>query len=405
MKKNVLFTICVLFALRSISQYSWTQKQSMPTSGRFYSTAFSIGHYGFVGGGSNGSSDVYDFWKWDKNTNTWTQIANYPGIGSAGLIAFTINGIGYVGFGTSPSTVAKDLWAYDTTSGNWTPKATFPGTTARYACFTFVIGNNAYVGCGDPGAPPYLNDVWEYNSVSNKWTQKTSFPLSNDAGMVGFAIGKHGYAGTGGTGLGTDFNNFYEYDTASDTWTATAALPYIGSGLDHDVSFIIDNQGFVGTGRNTSLVSTREFWAYDTTTGTWGAIANLGGVSRNQGTSFSIGNCGYATTGMDSLNHPLNDLWQYGPLPTGLDERPTNVNIKIYPNPSNGILNFYYSGNIKKGEIKITDLVGRVNDFHEINGTNGRITINETTLPNGMYLYQLLDSDKLVSSGKFIIQK
>ena len=311
--KLSIISIAAIFLLGFISngqaQYSWTQKASMPGHSRSYGTAFSIGHYGFVGGGSDSTTRVFDFWKWNQHTNSWSAIANYPGVGSAGLVAFTINGKGYVGLGAS-SSIGNDLWEYDTTTNTWTQKANFPGTP-RYACFTFVIGNNAYVGCGDPGSAPYLQDVWEYNSVTNTWRQRANFPIL-DAGMVGFAIGKNGYAGSGTTGTGTDYTNFYQYDTTSNTWTAIASLPYVGNGLDHDVAFVIGTMGFVGTGRNTGLIDTRQFWSYDTTTRSWSAIANLGGICRSQATSFSIGNYGYVVTGYDSLNSPIKDLWQYG---------------------------------------------------------------------------------------------
>jgi len=147
------------------------------------------------------------------------------------------------------------------------------------------------------------------------------------------------------------------------------------------------------------------FGAYDTTTNTWNSIANLGGVSRHESTSFSIGNFSYVTTGQDSNSNLLNDLWQYG-VTTGLEElHQSSINISLFPNPNNGNMNILFDGNVQKGEIRIIDLLGRELDTRELTGSSEHIVLNETNLSEGMYYYQVINSGKPVSSGKFIIQK
>jgi N-acetylneuraminic acid mutarotase len=163
MKKLQLAAIIAIIVItNSISvnaQYTWTQKANFPGGPRSGVSCFSIGNYGYVGGGQTTSGYVYEYYRWDKNTNSWSQIATYPGAASYGCTYFAIGGKGYIGLGINGS-AATDLWSYDTGSNAWTQMASFPGV-GRYSAFAFVIGANAYVCCGNPGAPPYQTDCWK----------------------------------------------------------------------------------------------------------------------------------------------------------------------------------------------------------------------------------------------------
>ncbi len=79
---------------------------------------------------------------------------------------------------------------------NWTGRASFPNGSRELAA-GFSIGNNGYLGTGDPQS----SDMWKYNSVTNVWTQIADLPVASNGsgryGAVGFSIGSKGYMGTG----------------------------------------------------------------------------------------------------------------------------------------------------------------------------------------------------------------
>jgi PKD repeat protein len=311
--KSVFFAAFVACILNVSAQNgAWNQKASLTAdNGRNFSAGFSIGHYGFIGGGETPTGFVNDFWKWNQTNNTWTSIASYPGAGKWGLTSFVINGKAYCCCGWSGSANENDMWEYDTISNTWTQKASFPGLP-RYGAFAFVLGTKAYVGCGEPNGAPYYQDMWMYNSVTNTWSAVASFPGGNRTSLIAFTLNGHGYAGCGWDHT-TTYTDMWKYDTASNTWTSVAAFPL---SVTDGVSFVLDTLAYAGTGyRETAGKWYRDFYKYSSTTNTWTPIATLTGVARWEGVGFSIGNKGYAGVGADSVGDFLQDYWEYTPSP------------------------------------------------------------------------------------------
>jgi len=414
--KLIFCTFCICISIQLSAQYSWTQKANFPGAIRTYAAGFSIGHYGFVGCGSSnpsGNTGYSDFYKWNQTTNTWSAIANYPGAGyHLSPVSFAIEGKGYVGLGWTGSAGATDLWRYDTTTNVWTQMASLPGA-GRYDEAVFVIGHKAYIISGSSGGPPYLGDVWMYDAHANTWAHMNNSPAGATDDGVAFAIGNHGYYGGGKNGSGS-YNTFWEYDTTSDTWTSIASFPTAGTPAGNSRAFVIGSKGYVCTGTKTNSYTNdmSDGYAYDTNTHAWVYFTNMGvnGIERAYAVAFSIGNCGYVTTGEDSLGNMHSDLWGYCPCgDTTLSIASISkqsVQMNIYPNPSSGILHVSY--NIVNGqevELRIMDIFGRCLNTYKLNGQDQEMTINETSLSNGMYFYQVIDSDNLISSGKFIIAK
>ncbi|HKR06070.1 MAG TPA: kelch repeat-containing protein [Bacteroidia bacterium] len=78
--------------------------------------------------------------------------------------------------------------------------------------------------------------------------------------------------------------------------------------------FTIGNKGYAGTGI-THVGSTytyhQDFWEYDPATDVWTQKANFAGPQRYGASGFSVGNKGYITLGWVPQ---LDDLWQYDPV-------------------------------------------------------------------------------------------
>ncbi len=371
----------------------WTQKANFTGAARYTSGAsFVIGHYGFTGCGTDGTTNYKDFYKWNQSTNSWSAIANYPGAGCANTpVGFSIEGKGYVGLGYTGSGVAGDLWQYDTLTSSWTQKASLPGS-ARYDASVFVIGHKAFIVGGSAGGQPYLSDVWMYDAHQNSWKQMNNCPAGNVEGMAAFTIGNHAYIGGGWNGS-NDLTSFWEYDSTNDSWTPIASIP-VTNGLGGTArSFVIGSRAFICEGTDGSGSSTiSSGYEYDTITKGWSVFTNMSanGIARYYSVAFAIGSYGYIATGINSSGISLSDLWQYYPCSDTLSPIPK----------CNAIYASFTSSIGSAGKVTFTSTSSGTTsstkyawDFGDGKGTGSSSTSTYTYLKNGVYAVNLYVSD------------
>lgn len=81
-----------------------------------------------------------------------------------------------------------------------------------------------------------------------------------------------------------------------------------------------------------------------------------------------------------------------------------SAKIQVYPNPVSNELNISHDLSVKEGAIhlEIMDVMGRVLINKTINHTNNQIDINQ--LSSGLYFYNVLQNDKVVQSGKLVVE-
>ncbi|MEO8148391.1 MAG: DNRLRE domain-containing protein [Bacteroidia bacterium] len=323
----IIVTACLFNTVAQIN--TWHQKASYPNSGRYASLGFSIGQYGYIGGGYNGSN-FDDFWQYDPVNNTWTQKSNLP---AALRIAnsFVINNFGYITGGIDNSSNKNfHLWQYDPNTNNWIAKADFPGVP-RYGAAGFTIGSKGYFGIGNTGSAtgPYYNDFYEYDPNLNSWTQKASFPGTSRYGVYGTSSNSYGYVGFGvNENSGSLFNDWWQYDPLNDSWNAKANYP--ATARTSPRGFVINNVIYLGTGQDLS-VQYNDFYEYDEVNNNWISKASYSGGNRWLCVGFAIGNNGYLGTGYaNSLYY--NDFWEYSADTTASND--TCITIK--PNATDG---------------------------------------------------------------------
>ena len=87
---------------------------------------------------------------------------------------------------------------------------------------------------------------------------------------------------------------------------------------------------------------------------------------------------------------------------TGSINETKNNSIEIYPNPSKGNFTVDLKNN-KQGVLTLYNLQGQ--KIYEVNIQTTQININLTTVLNGIYFYQFLNSDSQIYTGKIIINK
>ncbi len=162
----------------------------------------------------------------------------------------------------------------------WTRKKDFPGQ-ARYLGVAFSINNKGYYGTGIVGSDSYpLKDFWEYDPLTDQWTRIADFPGLSRGGSVAITISGKGYVGTGSDKIASStendnnhFRDFYEFNPVSGVWTRKA--DFQGVGRHSAACFVINNEGYIGTGHwgddapYGNLEAADDFWKYNPLTDTW----------------------------------------------------------------------------------------------------------------------------------------
>lgn len=155
------------------SSNTWSTFAGFPGDKRTGAVAFTVNNVMYVGTGINNGLYVTDFYAYDPAKDTWTvknQLANISNsttsydnsqLARAQAVAFTVGNFGYVTTGSNGST-RLDCFQYDPTQDLWTKMNPFLGA-GRNAAVAFGIGNFGYVGTGNPGGTTRLDDFWQFD--------------------------------------------------------------------------------------------------------------------------------------------------------------------------------------------------------------------------------------------------
>jgi len=83
----------------------------------------------------------------------------------------------------------------------------------------------------------------------------------------------------------------------------------------------------------------------------------------------------------------------------------TSISAFIKPNPASTKATLVYDlEKTAKAVFTISDLTGRVLFTTSLNEKNNEFTFSINTIPDGLYIYKIMDSGKLLHKGKFTIQ-
>jgi N-acetylneuraminic acid mutarotase len=379
---------------------TWYQRAHHGGDARHRVTAFSIGNKGYLGGGhvNSGVLITYsDYWEYDPATNTWTQIADYGGGQRYHSSAFVIGNAAYVGCGENNSGgYTKDFWKYVPEVNTWFPIAELTAIERR-GCVAFAIDGIGYFGLGQSDAG-YRNDFFRYDPETNVWSTVADFPGTPRNAAVSFTHNGKGYVGTGHiTGLAV--NDFYEYDPNTDTWTEKAS---VGLQPRQDaIGFSIDGKGYIGTGNDNIDQDFGDIWEYDFELDTWTQIEDFGGIKRRYGATFSIDNIVYVASGTDGTN--LKDLWAWAPSVSIAESYLDEITISLYPNPSNDFIQI----NASLPENILTEFTYSITD---INGKfvcstkmiTQSVKLSKSDFGKGMYFLNIAYKNQIFKSEKFI---
>jgi len=219
-------------------------------------------------------------------------------------------------------------------------------------------------------------------------------------------VNQNAYVGTGRDTNSVYLDDFYEYNPSSDTWTQKNN--FAGTPRFDAKGFSIGQKGFITTGLDTNNQYKSDLWEYDASNDTWIQRAPMPTVSRKGSAGFATSYAFYIGTGIDSSNTRLGDFWEYAPdTLTGMtDAGRVPADITVFPNPAKELLAINYSLTGKEdSEIILTDIDG--NEIYHARYPGGsaiRAEISVNRFAEGMYFLLLRTNDhRLLYVKKILI--
>ena len=425
--RKLLFVLFLFVATAPVcmlnAQNTWLQKASFGGGNRDDGSGFAIGNTGYILSGTDTGGYFTDMWAWNSDSNVWRQKASFPGGKRIGSRSVSLNGYGYVLGGEEPAscfivkkrtavclgTFFGDNWRYNPDSNTWLKLDTFPGAPRDFGVAVADPNDSTiYFGTGNDNDSAYLSDWWAFYTPTGAWTQLADFPGGQRCNDVGFFINGDIYVGTGNDNDSANYatSDFWKYTPATNTWTRLPDLPGIPRRCAS--AFTIGNYGYVCLGVGDTTY-TSGGWRYNPATNNWAIMANYGGGVMADGIGFTIGSKGYVGTGMYDGND-YSQFWEY--TFDSILNVPNPINpaeFNLYPNPNNGKFTIQSSG-VNSHPDSYRESVAVYNELGELVNSpftthHSQFTLDLSGQPCGIYFYQILDSGKVINSGKFIIAR
>jgi N-acetylneuraminic acid mutarotase len=409
MKKAILTCYFSILILSGYAQLSWLKLPDYPGAGRLGVASMSLNGKGYMGLGFDGAGVGRSEWyEYNPATNAWTQKASLPATGRWSPAVFTIGNLGYVCTGAITGGITNQTWQYDPISDSWTQLANVPGPV-RINAAGFAIGGKGYVGTGYSAGTTY-NDFYEYDPVTDVWTAMSSFPGPTRSGAGSFSIGGKGYIGMGNnTNSTSNFKDFYEYDPATDTWSQKAdfPLPYIVV----PTTYASSNDGYSLCGYYYQYSGITHnplnmLYKYNQTLNEWTLSGTFSGLPRAYAGGFSLNNDIYIGSGAQrndgSAASMLTDFWKLtNGLTLRVEDPGTYSDFSIFPNPATQSISFDNTIRTKKLEVlRIYDVNGKL--ISEANLDANARSVDISFLSTGVYFVELVTNDGHVLDSRFV---
>lgn len=173
----------------------------------------------------------------------------------------------------------------------------------------------------------YMKDMWRFEPKTNGWKELAPFPGENRTEGVCFEIDGVGYIGLGRRFDGTDhvyYNDFYKFtppstDADDDLGTWEAIAPYPGIGRYGSISFVVDGEGYVGTGASKGNIYHSDFFKYNPSTNTWTKVESTFPHHCYGSAVFTLSGVPHIISGFDGTYLP--NIWQFDPTTKSWEEQ------------------------------------------------------------------------------------
>lgn len=296
-----------------MSYNTWTQKTTFPNPIRHYAGVFSIGNYGYAGGGVNPSDvQLATFYRYNSLENIWTQLNNIGQGLQNFAIGFSVNGKGYFIHNYT------NTWEYTPDLDSWTQVGTADYDIDYNMSYgkPLIYNGRVYFNINNTGVPPYPNAVAVFNYGTKSWeaykTGVTSDVNRQHTATFGIdSVGKL-WNGCGYKFLNQYIKYMYCYNPSNDSWSQTQ--DFSNTYTRYCVSTSIGKYGYVGLGWGGGTQDRSRYWAeYDPDLDTWTQMSDFGASPGIQNSSpFVIDKYAYLVFGSSAVGGTYNnDMWMF----------------------------------------------------------------------------------------------
>ncbi len=288
---------------------------------------------------------------------------------------------------------------YTTTNGgaNWipVPTANIPVSSLGeygYVNLYSVYGNTIWFGTNKGRVFKSLDKGLHWTVVSTGMTEVTTLGFHNDSTGIATYV-KYDQS----AGAITDFQMKRSKDGGLTWSTVTPSGKYYKS----DMAVIPEAPGMlISTGISQNLAMSGSAYSMDEGN-TWTLLDDS-----IQYTSVKFYNSAVGWAGGFNLNSTTRGIWKWIGIPTtAVKELHGKSGIKIYPNPSSGIVHFYVPEVKKIFEISIFDIQGKLimQMQARIGNSSHEYTLNLRQLKKGIYI-AVFKADQTIVKKKFVIK-
>jgi len=381
---KLILAFLLIVQITIVRSQTWTQLADFPGGPRDDGTSFVINNKAYCFTGLEpGYQCMPNGYAFDGSSETWSPIASLPaGEERQYATAFSYNGIGYMLGGLKcDNSCLNDFWQYSVSTNSWTALPNFPGS-GRQGMINFVIKNKVYIIGGRPASNTAVNEVWEYNFTTTTWTQKNSIPLTGMWRGAAFAIDTVGFICYGmNSSLPEAYNhNMYRYDYVNDSWSI---VPNITLPLRRYVACaVVNKKACLYGGHDTLNVINNDIKLFDPADTSLTTYAGVPTIGRRGTMFFSLNDVFYITAGLDAAYNRIKETWKNDAF-VGLKENGEQLNMKIFPNPTNDILHLELNSK-SLVNIQLYNQLGELVFDQKTN--NSDIEINTSLFSSGVYL-------------------
>ncbi|MGE3801916.1 MAG: choice-of-anchor D domain-containing protein [Candidatus Kapaibacterium sp.] len=230
---------------------------------------------------------------------------DFPGGPTDGCFSFVIGDVAYVGGGLGSS----HMFSFNRTTREWKDLGVMPGNIQRIWAFAFSYNGKGYIGGGALGGASNVTDqFFEYDPATNTWTPKAPFGGGNRDGCFAFVLGSKAYVGTGFDG-GNVLADVWEYDFATNNWSSVGNYP--GGPRIFPSSFVLNGKGYVVGGAVGSVNESAQLYEFDPASKEWTQRASYTGAARQAGIAFELNGVAYYGAGMAGYTQTFRDFYTY----------------------------------------------------------------------------------------------
>lgn len=381
------FFVSLLLLMPSISlaQGRWDAASSVGFSPRALLTSCVVDDKIYAIGGYNDTAYLNTLEVFDPGLNSWsTPKTTGTFTARRGLTSAVVDGKIYVMGGYDGKNWLNTLEVFDPSFNAWSTPVTTGIFTAREKLCSSVIDGKIYVMGGYNGVI-HLNTLEVFDPSTNMWsTPQTTGTFTARRGLCAAVVNGKIYV-TGGFNGGTSYLNILEvFDPLTNSWST----PFTTGTFTERGAFtsaVIANKIYTIGGihyvdGNFIPVSTVE--VFDPFSNSWSMPAITGTFTpRFEITSSVVNSKIYVLGGKDGGYHNTNEVFTQS---ANAVKTIGNIeNIKIFPNPTGGIVTVHGMP-INTEHIIVINLLGdKVIDL--ANSKNSDCTLDLSTLPLGIY--------------------